>query len=112
MVLVFTLPSWPLVFKLIRDRFAIKETAREEVMAKYRIVSHHDPAPVAWSMRRVPPPALSAPPVAPELLETHDQRANGEDRGRGIVIAHCYVERRLRREPLPQEVRQGTRCAR
>ena len=34
-MLVFTLPSWPLVFKLIRDRFAYpKETARADVQAK------------------------------------------------------------------------------
>src|SRR4029079_19669070 len=40
--LVFTLPSYPLVFKLIRDRFAFpKDAVREEVMAKYRLVSHH-----------------------------------------------------------------------
>ena len=42
-MLVFTLPSYPLVFKLIRDHFAFpKEIAREEVMQKYRIVFRHD----------------------------------------------------------------------
>ena len=42
---VFTLPSYPLVFKLIRDRFAYpKDMARQDVMEKYRLVFNHDRA--------------------------------------------------------------------
>src|SRR5581483_12000585 len=42
-MLVFTLPSYPLVFKLIRDRFAYpKESVRVEVMDKYTFVFRHD----------------------------------------------------------------------
>src|SRR5437868_6962437 len=44
-MLVFTLPSYDVVFKLIRDRFdAPKESDRAEVMSRYRIVFEHDRA--------------------------------------------------------------------
>src|SRR5437879_13407148 len=40
---VFTLPSYPYVFKVIRDLIAQpKDTDREQVMAKYRLVKIHD----------------------------------------------------------------------
>lgn len=40
---VFTLRDLPVVFKLIRDRFAWpKDTVRKQVEEKYRLVFHHD----------------------------------------------------------------------
>ena len=40
---VFTLPSYPYVFKVIRDRIApSKDTTRERVKEKYVLVKHHD----------------------------------------------------------------------
>mgnify|MGYP000860845334 FL=1 len=98
-MLVFTLPSWPLVFKLIRDKFAYpKEMAREEVMEKYRIVSHHDRAGRLVDAQEFKFLRFSRRQFAPGLLEEllegckESVYADGED----IVIAHCYVERRLR----------------
>ena len=42
-MVVFTLPSFPFVFKMIRDSFEPpKDTSREQVMEKYRLVKHHD----------------------------------------------------------------------
>src|SRR5581483_4794714 len=42
---VFTLPSYPYVFKVIRDRIAAsKDTDRAEVKQKYALVKHHDRA--------------------------------------------------------------------
>ena len=42
-MLVFTLPSHPLVFKVIRDRFAYpKNIAPEQVREKYLLVFKHD----------------------------------------------------------------------
>ena len=42
-MLVFTLPSFPYVFKIIRDEIAPpKEVDRATVMAKYLLVKHHD----------------------------------------------------------------------
>ena len=98
-MLVFTLPSWPLVFKLIRDKFAYpKEMAREEVMEKYRIVSRRDRAGRLVDAQEFKFLRFSREQFAPELLRellegcTASVHADGED----IVIAHCYVERRLR----------------
>src|SRR5204863_3475329 len=40
---VFTLPSYPYVFKVIRDRIApSKDTTRARVKGKYVLVKHHD----------------------------------------------------------------------
>ena len=44
-MLVFTLPSYDVVFKLIRDRFDLpKNSDRADVMRRYRIVFEHDRA--------------------------------------------------------------------
>jgi isocitrate dehydrogenase kinase/phosphatase len=106
-MLVFTLPSHPLVFKLIRDHFAFpKEIAREEVMQKYRIVFRHDRAGrlvdaqefrfLRFSKRQFEPVLLA------ELLE--GCRESVYEDGDDLVVAHCYVERRLR--PLNLYVRE------
>ncbi len=42
-MLVFDLPSFPFVFKLIKDFFPLqKETTREQVKGKYLLVKQHD----------------------------------------------------------------------
>jgi isocitrate dehydrogenase kinase/phosphatase len=106
-MLVFTLPSYPLVFKLIRDHFAFpKEIAREEVMQKYKIVFRHDRAGrlvdaqefrfLRFAKRQFEPVLLA------ELLE--GCRESVYEDGDDLVVAHCYVERRLR--PLNLYVRE------
>jgi isocitrate dehydrogenase kinase/phosphatase len=107
-MLVFTLPSYPLVFKLIRDRFAFpKDAVREEVMAKYHLVFHHDRAGRLIDAQEFRflrfARARFAPALLDELLgECRDSAyAEGDD----IVVAHCYVERRLR--PLDLYVREN-----
>jgi isocitrate dehydrogenase kinase/phosphatase len=111
-MLVFTLPSYPLVFKLIRDRFAFpKDAVREEVMEKYRLVFHHDRAGRLIDAQEFRflrfPRARFSPALLEELLgECRDSAyADGDD----IVVAHCYVERRLR--PLDLFVRENSAAA-
>ena len=42
-MLVFTLPSFPYVFKIIKDHFPPpKETTRAQIMEKYQLVKRHD----------------------------------------------------------------------
>ena len=42
-MLVFTLPSFPYVFKLIKDNFPPpKETTRAQIQEKYQLVKRHD----------------------------------------------------------------------
>lgn len=98
-MLVFTLPSYALVFKLIRDRFAFpKESVREEVMAKYRFVFHRDRAGRLVDAQEFRflrfPQRRFAPALLQEILAECRESAyvDGDD----LVIAHCYIERRLR----------------
>jgi len=107
-MLVFTLPAYPLVFKLIRDRFAYpKDAAREEVMAKYHLVFHHDRAGRLIDAQEFRflrfPRARFAPQLLAEILGECQASAYAD--GDDIVIAHCYVERRLR--PLDLYVREN-----
>jgi len=107
-MLVFTLPTYPLVFKLIRDRFAFpKDALREEVMAKYRLVFHHDRAGRLIDAQEFRFLRFAKSRFAPALLDEllgecrESAYADGDD----IVISHCYVERRLR--PLDLYVRES-----
>jgi len=105
---VFTLPSYPLVFKLIRDKFAFpKETVRAEVMQKYSLVFRHDRGGRLVDAQEFRflrfPQGQFAPALRDELLTRCSEtvRIEGED----IVIAHCYVERSIR--PLNLYVREA-----
>jgi len=109
---VFTLPSYPLVFKLIRDKFAFpKESVRAEVMQKYTLVFRHDRCgrlvdAQEFRFLRFPKDQF-APEMLGELLTSCSEtvKIDGED----LVIAHCYVERRIR--PLNLYVREAEREA-
>jgi isocitrate dehydrogenase kinase/phosphatase len=98
-MIVFTLRSWDIVFKVIRDRFPYpKSTSRQEVMEKYRLVFRHDRAGRlvdAQEFRRLTfPKARFAPALLDELLAEAGSvcRLDGDD----VVIDHCYLERRLK----------------
>ncbi|MBD8526346.1 bifunctional isocitrate dehydrogenase kinase/phosphatase [Pseudomarimonas arenosa] len=98
-MLVFTLPSYPLVFKLIRDRFAFpKNVAREEVQAKYRLVFHHDRVGRLVDAQEFRflrfRKAQFAPALLEELLDGCKESVYQE--GEDLVVSHCYIERRLR----------------
>jgi len=94
----FTLPSFDVVFKVIRDRFPYPKTVlREEVMAKYRMVFIHDRAGRlvdAQEFRRLRfPRARFAPGLLEELRReaAHTVHEDGAD----LVFDHMYVERRM-----------------
>ena len=96
---VFTLPSYPLVFKLIRDRFAWPKTmSRQVVQDKYDLVFHLDRIGRlldAQPFRELRfPQRRFAPELLAELLDGCSQsvRLEGED----VVISLCYVQRRFR----------------
>jgi isocitrate dehydrogenase kinase/phosphatase len=105
---VATLPGYPLVFKVIRDRFAFpKDAVREEVMAKYRLVFHHDRAGRLIDAQEFRflrfPRSRFAPELLAEVLGECRESAYAE--GDDVVVTHCYVERRLR--PLDLYVREN-----
>jgi isocitrate dehydrogenase kinase/phosphatase len=111
-MIVFTLPSHDLVFKVIRDRFgAPKNTTRAEVIERYQFVFRHDRAGRlvdAQEFKRLRlPRARFMPALAEELLggAAESCRVEGED----LIIEHCYIERRLR--PLNLFLREAEPAA-
>jgi isocitrate dehydrogenase kinase/phosphatase len=109
---VFTPPGYPLVFKLIRDRFAYpKDTVRAEVEEKYRLVFRRDRIgrliDAQEFLRLRFPKRQFAPALLDELLRECAQTVEVE--GEEVLIRHCYIERRLR--PLDLYVRESDRAA-
>lgn len=98
-MLVFTLPSFPLVFKLIRDRFAPrKRFGRGHVLTRYRLVFRHDRVGRLIDAQEFRDLCFPRAQFAPQLLERlrrECRRIIDEDRD-GIIVRHCFVERRLR----------------
>jgi isocitrate dehydrogenase kinase/phosphatase len=106
-MIVFTLPSLDVVFKVIRDRFAYpKSTSRQEVMDKYRLVFRHDRAGRLVDAQEFEHLAFDRARISPELLAELEAEAAGtvELDGDRVVVKHLYAERRV--VPLNLFVRQ------
>ncbi len=97
-MLVFTLPSFPFVFKVIRDFYPPpKDTTREQIKDKYLLVKRHDRvgrmadtleySNVAFPRERFDPALID------ELKATCASQL--EEDGELLVIRHCYIERRM-----------------
>ncbi|HEY1314922.1 MAG TPA: bifunctional isocitrate dehydrogenase kinase/phosphatase [Steroidobacteraceae bacterium] len=111
-MIVFTLPSHDLVFKVIRDRFgAPKTSTREDVIERYQFVFRHDRAGRlvdAQEFKRLRlPRARFMPTLVEELLNEASVscRIEGDD----LIVEHCYIERRLR--PLNLFLREAEPAA-
>lgn len=97
-MVVFTLPSFPYVFKCIRDRFdPPKDTSREEVKAKYLLVKRHDRIGRMVDTLEYTDVALPLHRFAPALVEEMERRIPSllERDGERLVIRHVYIEKRL-----------------
>ncbi len=111
---VFTLPSYPLVFKLIRDRFAWpKAMSRQQVEESTRwcsisIVSCLLDAQPYRHLRF--PRERFAPALLDELLQQCAQsvRIDGDE----VEVALCYVQRRFRPLNLYLREQARRRCGR
>lgn len=94
----FTLPSFEVVFKVIRDQFPPPKTVlRQEVVAKYEMVFKHDRAGRlvdAQEFRRL---RLPKGRFAPELLEELIREAASTVHAEGddLIFDHIYIERRM-----------------
>jgi isocitrate dehydrogenase kinase/phosphatase len=100
-MLVFTMPSFPYVFKVIRDRFAPpKEIDRETVMQKYQMVKLHDRVGRMADTLEYSRVALPFERFDPALVEELKRECASlvEFDGADLVIGHLYIERRM--EPL------------
>lgn len=95
---VFTLPSYPYVFKIIKDKFSpSKNMTRADVKGKYRLVKLHDRvgrmadtmeySEVAFPKDRFNDELLAElHKVAPSLIRYEDDL---------LIIEHLYIERRM-----------------
>lgn len=95
---VFTLPSYPYVFKIIKDKFSpTKTVTKQDVKDKYRLVKLHDRvgrmadtmeySEVAFPKNRFSDELLAElQKVAPSIIRFEDDL---------IIIEHLYIERRM-----------------
>jgi isocitrate dehydrogenase kinase/phosphatase len=98
-MLVFTLPSYDVVFKLIKDRFDYpKDASRADVMRRYRLVFEHDRGGRLVEAHEFEHLRIAKDRFDPALLEELHQNAAATVRldGDDVVIAQAYVERRVR----------------
>jgi isocitrate dehydrogenase kinase/phosphatase len=109
-MICFTLPSFDVVFKLIRDQFPVqKNILREDVLRKYELVFKHDRAGRlvdAQEFKRIKFPKAR---FAPDLLEELLAEAAGtvQIEGDELLIDHLYIERRM--TPLNLYLRSAER---
>ena len=97
-MIVFTLPSFPYVFKVIRDEIApSKDVTPETVKAKYLMVKQHDRVGRMADTLEFSDVALPRSRFSPELLDELQRLARSvlEHEGDKLVIRHLYIERRM-----------------
>ncbi len=110
---VFTLPSYPYVFKLIKDRISKDGMTPETVRSKYQLVKIHDRVgrmADTWEYSQV---ALPRSRFSEALIQELKRVAPNqiEERGDLLVLKHLYIERRmiplnLYLRDAPQKLRQ------
>jgi isocitrate dehydrogenase kinase/phosphatase len=97
-MVVFTLPSLDVVFKVIRDRFAPpKSVTRQEVMQKYALVFRHDRAGRLVDAQEFEHIVFERARLAPELLDELLREAGETVHAdhEHVFIRHMYAERRV-----------------
>jgi isocitrate dehydrogenase kinase/phosphatase len=95
---VFTLPSYPYVFKLIKDVIPHpKDTDRQQIMAKYQLVKVHDRVgrmADTWEYSQVTlPRARFSAALIQELLAMCPSLVEIDDET--VLMKHVYIERRM-----------------
>ncbi len=103
-MLVFDLPSFPYVFKVIKDWYPPpKDTTREQIKGKYLLVKQHDRvgrmadtleySEVAFARDRFEDELIEEiRKFAPSQLEISDRDGDGQEE---VIIKHLYIERRM-----------------
>ncbi|MBK1680114.1 bifunctional isocitrate dehydrogenase kinase/phosphatase [Rhodocyclus tenuis] len=97
-MLVFTLQSYPYVFKVIKDVFgSSKDTDRATVQAKYLLVKQVDRVGRMADTLEFSHVALPKKRFSAELLEELRTLAPSmiDEEGDDIIIKHVYIERRM-----------------
>ena len=103
-MLVFDLPSFPYVFKVIKDYYPPqKDTSREQIKGKYLLVKQHDRvgrmadtleySEVGFPRDRFDDELIAEiQKFAPSQLEISDRDGDGKIE---VIIKHVYIERRM-----------------
>ena len=103
-MLVFDLPSFPYVFKVIKDYYPPpKDTSREQIKGKYLLVKQHDRVgrmadTLEYSEVGFPRDRFSDELIAeiekfaPSQLEINDRDGDGTLE---VILKHVYIERRM-----------------
>ena len=103
-MLVFDLPSFPYVFKVIKDYYPPqKDTTREQIKGKYLLVKQHDRvgrmadtleySEVGFPRDRFDDELIAEiEKFAPSQLEISDRDGDGQVE---VIIKHVYIERRM-----------------
>ncbi len=97
-MLVFDLPSFPYVFKVIKDFYpSQKETTREIIKSKYLLVKQHDRVGRMADTLEYSNVAFPRARFDDELVAElkHFCPSLLEDDGDELVIRHAYIERRM-----------------
>ncbi len=99
-MLVFALPSFPYVFKVIKDFFPPpKETTRAQIKEKYLLVKNHDRVgrmadTLEYSNVAFPRERFAEELIA-ELKHFAPSLVEEDEAGDQIIIKHLYIERRM-----------------
>ncbi|EPH0094761.1 bifunctional isocitrate dehydrogenase kinase/phosphatase [Pluralibacter gergoviae] len=97
-MLVFTLPGYDRVFKVIKDRFAPqKEMSAAHVRACYQLVKEHDRVGRMADTQEFENFVLEKRQISPQLMALLQQEVPQKltDLGEKIAISHLYIERRM-----------------
>lgn len=100
-MMVFTLPSFPYVFKVIKDVFGpTKEVDHDTVRRKYQLVKQIDRVGRMADTLEFSYAALPRSRISAELMDELQRQVPSqlEIDGDDLVIKHLYIERRM--EPL------------
>lgn len=95
---VFTLPSYEIVFKVIKDRFPFPKLAtRRQVMERYKLVFHHDRVGRLMDTQEFEHLTLARERFDPALLKELQAVAPRTTlvREHDVVLIHVYTQRRV-----------------
>ncbi len=95
---VFTLPSYPYVFKVIKDRFSPpKQINRDQVKEKYMLVKYHDRVGRMADTLEYSGVAFPKKRFTHELLEELRSQVPSsiEETEDTLIVRHLYIERRM-----------------